>query len=44
MFAMYIAKGMYPDQFQDHEWEHFLGIFVSGGGGAVTYTVSHRCS
>ena len=26
---MHLAHGMYPDMFQDNEWEAFIGLLVS---------------
>ena len=28
-FAMHLAHGMYPDMFQDNEWEAFIGLLVN---------------
>jgi len=31
MFAMHLAHGMHPDEFDKNEWEFFIGILVSEG-------------
>ena len=28
-FAMHLAHGMYPDMFQENEWEAFIGLLVN---------------
>jgi dynein heavy chain 2 len=38
MFAMHMAHGMFPEQFNDSEWELFLGILVQGGKGRQSIT------
>lgn len=30
MFAMHLVHGMHPELFKRNEWEHFLGLIVSG--------------